>query len=169
MCRLQYAAFYSDSEHEILPVTSGLRISVSYNLYAKDKQFEPVIYPPLITSLAAYVEVSAHIYVSAIHVIKTISVSKLMSSVCRVILSQQRPTSPYRHLLLILLVVRISQDDAHNADSKTSKTLALEMCKFSMTLVLSQLDSCRIDSYCCDIKWSWPNQVKMELRSSWSG
>ena len=58
VCRLQYAAFYSDCQHEILPVTSGSRISVSYNLYAKNRQFEPLSYPPLIKSIASYIQVS---------------------------------------------------------------------------------------------------------------
>jgi hypothetical protein len=31
---LQWAAFYSDSEHEVLPVTDGYRITLTYNLRA---------------------------------------------------------------------------------------------------------------------------------------
>ncbi|KZV64359.1 hypothetical protein PENSPDRAFT_757295 [Peniophora sp. CONT] len=31
-----YAAFYSDVEHEVLPVTSGYRVTVTYNLYFDD-------------------------------------------------------------------------------------------------------------------------------------
>jgi 2OG-Fe(II) oxygenase superfamily len=30
---LQWAAFYSDCEHEVLPVTSGYRVTLTYNLY----------------------------------------------------------------------------------------------------------------------------------------
>lgn len=29
---LQYAAFYSDSEHEVLEVTSGMRVIIAYKL-----------------------------------------------------------------------------------------------------------------------------------------
>ncbi len=31
---VQWAAFYSDCEHEVLEVTSGHRITLTYNLYA---------------------------------------------------------------------------------------------------------------------------------------
>ena len=31
--RIQWAAFYSDCEHEVLPVTSGYRVTLTYNLY----------------------------------------------------------------------------------------------------------------------------------------
>lgn len=34
---IQWAAFYSDCEHEVLPVTSGYRITVTYNLYFSDE------------------------------------------------------------------------------------------------------------------------------------
>jgi hypothetical protein len=30
---IQWAAFYSDCEHEVLPVTSGYRVTITYNLY----------------------------------------------------------------------------------------------------------------------------------------
>ena len=30
---IQWAAFYSDCEHEVLPVTSGDRVTLTYNLY----------------------------------------------------------------------------------------------------------------------------------------
>jgi len=30
---IQWAAFYSDCEHEVLPVTSGYRVTLTYNLY----------------------------------------------------------------------------------------------------------------------------------------
>lgn len=33
---MQWAAFYSDCEHEVLPVTSGHRITLTYNLYLAD-------------------------------------------------------------------------------------------------------------------------------------
>ena len=35
-CRLQYIAFYSDMLHEILEVTSGMRMSLAYSLYKED-------------------------------------------------------------------------------------------------------------------------------------
>ena len=31
--QIQWAGFYSDVEHEVLPVTSGYRITLTYNLY----------------------------------------------------------------------------------------------------------------------------------------
>lgn len=31
--QIQWAAFYSDCEHEVLPVTSGYRLTITYNLY----------------------------------------------------------------------------------------------------------------------------------------
>ena len=34
---IQWAAFYSDVEHEILPVTAGHRVTLTYNLYSCDK------------------------------------------------------------------------------------------------------------------------------------
>ncbi|KAF9027605.1 hypothetical protein BDZ89DRAFT_951991, partial [Hymenopellis radicata] len=33
---IAYVAFYSDTEHEILPVTSGSRVTLTYNLYFED-------------------------------------------------------------------------------------------------------------------------------------
>ncbi|EMD39478.1 hypothetical protein CERSUDRAFT_111780 [Gelatoporia subvermispora B] len=33
---IAYVAFYSDVEHEILPVTSGYRVTLTYNLYFAD-------------------------------------------------------------------------------------------------------------------------------------
>ncbi|VDC04387.1 unnamed protein product [Peniophora sp. CBMAI 1063] len=33
-----YAAFYSDIEHEVLPVTSGYRVTITYNLYFDDAE-----------------------------------------------------------------------------------------------------------------------------------
>ena len=30
---IQWAAFYSDCEHEVLPVLSGYRVTITYNLY----------------------------------------------------------------------------------------------------------------------------------------
>jgi len=38
---LAYVAFYSDIEHEILKVTSGHRVTVTYNLYLVDMSSEP--------------------------------------------------------------------------------------------------------------------------------
>ena len=35
-CQVQWAAFYSDCTHEILPVTEGVRTTVTYNLYVDD-------------------------------------------------------------------------------------------------------------------------------------
>jgi len=32
--KIQWAAFYSDCEHEVFPVTSGSRITLTYNLFA---------------------------------------------------------------------------------------------------------------------------------------
>ncbi|MCJ1368758.1 hypothetical protein MMC16_007904 [Acarospora aff. strigata] len=34
--KVQWAAFYSDCTHEILPVTEGVRVTVTYNLYVDD-------------------------------------------------------------------------------------------------------------------------------------
>lgn len=34
---IQWAAFYSDCEHEVMPVTSGHRITLTYNLYLRDR------------------------------------------------------------------------------------------------------------------------------------
>ena len=33
---VKWAAFYSDCEHEVLPVTEGYRVSLTYNLYYND-------------------------------------------------------------------------------------------------------------------------------------
>jgi hypothetical protein len=38
---LAYVAFYSDIEHEVLKVTSGRRVTVTYNLYLVDPVVEP--------------------------------------------------------------------------------------------------------------------------------
>ena len=38
---IQWAAFFSDVEHEILPVTNGYRVTLTYNLYHCD-QLNPV-------------------------------------------------------------------------------------------------------------------------------
>lgn len=35
---ISYVAFYSDTEHEVLPVTSGVRVTSTYNLYLEDKK-----------------------------------------------------------------------------------------------------------------------------------
>ncbi|KAJ3119506.1 hypothetical protein HK098_005384 [Nowakowskiella sp. JEL0407] len=37
-CELMWVAFYSDCEHEILPVQSGLRITLTFNLYWSDRK-----------------------------------------------------------------------------------------------------------------------------------
>ncbi|PBK68259.1 hypothetical protein ARMSODRAFT_937327 [Armillaria solidipes] len=34
---ISHVAFYSDIEHEVLPVTSGVRVTLTYNLYLEDK------------------------------------------------------------------------------------------------------------------------------------
>jgi hypothetical protein len=34
---VQWAAFYSDCEHEVLPVTEGYRVTLTYNLYYNKK------------------------------------------------------------------------------------------------------------------------------------
>ena len=38
---LAYVAFYSDIEHEVLKVTSGRRVTVTYNLYLVDPVLKP--------------------------------------------------------------------------------------------------------------------------------
>lgn len=38
---IAYIAFYGDVEHEVLPVTSGYRITVTYNLYFEDSSDSP--------------------------------------------------------------------------------------------------------------------------------
>lgn len=35
---ISYVAFYSDVEHEVLPVTSGVRVTLTFNLYLEDKE-----------------------------------------------------------------------------------------------------------------------------------
>lgn len=50
---LAYVAFYSDIEHEVLKVTSGRRVTVTYNLYLVDpasKPGVPAVTPNLTTS-----------------------------------------------------------------------------------------------------------------------
>ncbi|VDB85566.1 unnamed protein product [Peniophora sp. CBMAI 1063] len=49
-----YAAFYSDVEHEVLPVTSGYRVTVTYNLYFDDAEdgAEAAVAPPPATATA---------------------------------------------------------------------------------------------------------------------
>ena len=37
---VQWAAFYSDCEHEVLPVTSGYRVTLTYNLYFNASKFQ---------------------------------------------------------------------------------------------------------------------------------
>ncbi|KAK4159403.1 hypothetical protein QBC43DRAFT_327208 [Cladorrhinum sp. PSN259] len=48
---IQWAAFYSDCEHEVLPVTSGHRITLTYNLYAINP--DPDLSRPLPTDLSS--------------------------------------------------------------------------------------------------------------------
>lgn len=36
---IQWAAFYSDCEHEVLEVTSGHRLTLSYNLYIREHDY----------------------------------------------------------------------------------------------------------------------------------
>ncbi|PBK87689.1 hypothetical protein ARMGADRAFT_451542 [Armillaria gallica] len=36
-----YIVFYSDVEHEVLPVTSGVRVTLTYNLYLEEKPIVP--------------------------------------------------------------------------------------------------------------------------------
>ena len=50
----QWAAFYSDVEHEVLPVTSGHRITLTYNLY----HTSPAMTPEITTNLL-YCELKA--------------------------------------------------------------------------------------------------------------
>lgn len=38
---LAYIAFYSDIEHEVLPVTAGRRVTITYNLYFVDQSLKP--------------------------------------------------------------------------------------------------------------------------------
>ncbi|KAL6059552.1 Fe2OG dioxygenase domain-containing protein [Balamuthia mandrillaris] len=40
-CEVKWAAFYSDCEHEILPVTEGHRITLTYNLYSEPEREPP--------------------------------------------------------------------------------------------------------------------------------
>ena len=47
---IQWGAFYSDCEHEVLPVTSGYRITLTYNLYYKTLKNE---IPRSLTSVGA--------------------------------------------------------------------------------------------------------------------
>ena len=47
---LAYVAFYSDIEHEVLKVTSGRRVTVTYNLYLVDTSLEPQA--PVVTTNA---------------------------------------------------------------------------------------------------------------------
>ena len=58
LCRVQYAAFFSDSRHEVLPVTSGVRVSLTYSLYVEEGQNKSDSQSPLLTSLASYIKVS---------------------------------------------------------------------------------------------------------------
>ncbi|KIY52541.1 hypothetical protein FISHEDRAFT_23449, partial [Fistulina hepatica ATCC 64428] len=41
--KIGYVAFYSDVEHEVLPVTSGFRITLTYNLYLESVPADPFV------------------------------------------------------------------------------------------------------------------------------
>ena len=43
---LEWAAFYSDSEHEVLEVTGGFRVTLNYNLYWHESS-QTISHPPL--------------------------------------------------------------------------------------------------------------------------
>ncbi|EJD46042.1 hypothetical protein AURDEDRAFT_113761 [Auricularia subglabra TFB-10046 SS5] len=50
--QVSWVAFYSDVEHEVLPVTSGHRVTITYNLYfASDAATPPVKSEPLLQAL----------------------------------------------------------------------------------------------------------------------
>ena len=52
---IQWGAFYSDCEHEVLPVTSGYRITITYNLYYKSLEKKiPWDLTSIATSLPLY-------------------------------------------------------------------------------------------------------------------
>ena len=58
---LAYVAFYSDLEHEVLNVTSGRRVTVTYNLYLVDPVPEPEA--PIVTPSSkdvSHLQVSLH-------------------------------------------------------------------------------------------------------------
>lgn len=38
---ISYIAFYNDVEHEVLPLTSGVQVTLTYNLYLEDKPIVP--------------------------------------------------------------------------------------------------------------------------------
>ncbi|KAI9328506.1 hypothetical protein BDR26DRAFT_873800 [Obelidium mucronatum] len=44
---IHWAAFFSDCEHEILPVQSGLRVTITYNLHLVETKVDDVICPPV--------------------------------------------------------------------------------------------------------------------------
>ncbi|KZV60961.1 hypothetical protein PENSPDRAFT_759717 [Peniophora sp. CONT] len=52
---LAYAAFYSDVEHEVLPVTSGYRVTITYNLHFDDANVpQPTSGPELILPMSNF-------------------------------------------------------------------------------------------------------------------
>ena len=54
--KIQWAAFFSDIEHEILPVTEGYRVTLTYNLYNCDEaRAEPDVASPFYASLKSAV------------------------------------------------------------------------------------------------------------------
>jgi hypothetical protein len=54
-----YIAFYSDVEHEVTPVTSGYRVTLTYNLYFSTNNAAPVIPAPSTTEIAFKTTISA--------------------------------------------------------------------------------------------------------------
>lgn len=59
ICRLQYAAFFSDNHHEILEVKSGARISIAFNLISKKRETcKSVVFPSLTSPVASTIKVS---------------------------------------------------------------------------------------------------------------
>jgi len=56
---IQWGAFYSDCEHEVLPVTSGYRLTLAYNLYYKKLENQiPQCVNGISASLPLYHELS---------------------------------------------------------------------------------------------------------------
>jgi hypothetical protein len=56
-----FIAFYSDVEHEVLPIESGYRVTLTYNLYFDDyslprHSLESLTITPLITTLSKYLD-----------------------------------------------------------------------------------------------------------------
>ncbi|KZV92870.1 hypothetical protein EXIGLDRAFT_646774 [Exidia glandulosa HHB12029] len=51
--QVAWAAFYSDVEHEVLPVLSGYRVTLTYNLYFSDDSHAPPAKPPFLEPLVS--------------------------------------------------------------------------------------------------------------------